>query len=522
MVFILASLMTPFLHANNTEDVKNEALNRNIEQLLFNAQKHMFTDSEKSQDAANKAYQLAKNSSNKEHSVRALLLLANIAKQKQQHYLVQKYLTETEALLSEISNIDLSMQVYALFSKVDQNLNKYESSLDYGKKYLALAQNSKNNQQLYLAYRQQAQTLQQMRRYHAALQSFILAETYVDQGDESLKFQALWDIVGIYGSLNDHITRITYIDKAVAVLKQRSNNKTLPKALIQLAKSQRQLNQYQEAIANAKQAIYIASEQKNNNMVAYASVILSRIYRRLGNYEDAVAYCKEAMNTYQALDDVNGFASAANALGLIYKHLDQNAEAIKYHQQVLELPANKIQPKYLGAALRELALQYFNIDKKDEALVLIKQSYEVYKKAKSIKGTASVLKIMGRFYQDKGNSEAALSAYNKAIDDSRFIEDVWNEAEVLILISVLMTEESPIEAQGFALKGLAIAKKIEAKWVIEQAYTALIKIETENGNQEAVLEYMALKAKIQADTDQAFDPQNVKRTRSLSRKTANN
>lgn len=498
--FFTLAMMKP----SCANEVNSQATNVSVdtESLLQTANKYLKTDSDRALDAADTVYQYALKHNDHKLQVRALLLLAKISKQNKQHYLVQKYLTETEANLDNIDDISLSIQAYSLLAKVEKELKKYPSSFSYGEKLLALAKVKKDPKQLYLAYRHQGQVHKLMKRYHAALQTFLTAQTYTQEPSSLYKFQALWDIVGVYNSLNDHATRITYIQKAIEVLntnKFSNKKRDLPKAYIQLAKSQRHLNQYEAAIENGTKAIAAAKVAENPKMVAYSSVLLSRVYRRLGDYDAALAYCHKATEIYQEIGDVNGFVSASNALGLIYKHLEMPNEAILAHQAVLAQPINKMRPKYLGAALRELALHYFNGDKQFEALVMIKQAYEVYKKAKSVKGMASVQKMMGRFYKELGDAEAALASYDKAIEYSRLIEDKWNEAEVIISMSLLKVHQDPVDAEKLALKGLALAESIQAKWVTEQAYTALIEISEKQGKFEAVAKYTELKKQISAE-----------------------
>lgn len=476
-----------------------------IERWLNESQRFLLSDLNHAQvlaEKALKASQLNTSASFQEKELHALLILANIAKINNQQPLLEKHYDDAENILKNLDNDNLNINIYELLTEAIIGLQDYQLALAYCDKWLTNAKKSVDNEQLFLAYSQKANTYKQLKLYDLSLHHYQKAEGFVEQLANADQFLSLKNLAEGYKFVGNPLERIQYLNKALLFIKQNSLEQHETYLLLNLSMGYRQTNQYELAIKSATAALKRAKQESNKVDSAVAYIVMSRVYRRLSSYDLALEYNLKALTLFKKHGDLDSFASAANSLGLIYNHLDQNAQAVKYFESVVALPFNDISAKTLAAALRELALQTFKMGNKEKALQQIQKSYDLYKGLNRVGATISVNKIKGRFYQKMGKRDKALLSYNEALDDARLIRDAWSEADILTMISTLLADTSLKKAQKIALKALEISTKINAKSVSIKAYSSLVDIEERNENYQLALKYSKKKAAISDEIKQ--------------------
>lgn len=483
------------------------------------------TNIEFAKSALLKSLRLLKKHPNQILEFQILIKLASLEHNQDNHIASQEYLDKAQSLRDFVNhqliggitgkpdsslNFNLllaDVKLFQLEAMLMHSQNKYDEAINRLEEALSLVENTGNNPALlHRIFHMQGDMYFDAKQYRLALTSYLLAQhhAYTHPNEENIK---LWDdIAFIYTRLNDNYSAIKYYKKA---LKALVHDNLLPheerlrldfphqvRVLLDISRSYKKAGAFKEALDFGNKALAEAKETKNEEFTLKSLTHLSIIYRRLSSYENALEHGIEALQIYQKNKNLNGLASSFNAIGLIYNRLGNRGKAKNYFNKVLKLPKEKVKRKYYAAALRELAKFNFYQQSYDQALALNKQAYQIYEETNNLKGMATVKRNVGHIYQASGQDKLAIKAFTFAFETSKKTGDAWEQATNLANIALLYAEIQPEDTQYWAGKSLRIAKRVQAKPVMQKAYMALTIAEEKMKNFQQALVY----AKLQADT----------------------
>lgn len=459
---------------------------------------------------------------NKAQEFQVLIKLASL-EQSQKNYLEsQKYLTEAK-LLRDIVNQQLTqanekqqknsldfnllladVKLFQIEAEILHSQKKYDEAIYLLEEALSIVEQTGNNPGLlHQLFSMRGDAYLKIKKYKFALTSYLLAQHHIHTQSDEIKVKLWGDIAFLYTRLNDYYSAIKYFKRALALI-EKSNLVPLqevdyivpPKArvLLDISRSYKKVGSFKEALTFGNKALAVAKETKNEEFTLKSLLHLSITYRRLSSYDNALEHGLEALNIYRKNNDLNGIASSYNAIGLIYNRLDHREKAKVYFEKVTQIPKDKIKDKYYAAALRELALYNFYQKNYAIALELNEKTFLIYEQLKNLGGKATVKKNLGLIYHATGEVELAFEAFRFAVEATKQSGDVWEQATNLANIALLYAQEQPQKTVEWANKGLRLAKRIQAKPVLEQLYLALTIAEEKRKNFQQALVYSKLRS----------------------------
>lgn len=468
----------------------------NPREYINEADKVQNSDIDRAYDLLNQAVNAAKKIEDADTELDAYIHQARLAKRQKEFFLAQQYLNRGERILSAVSNNTFKIEHLYLTAEILRLIKRYERALEYSKKAVALAKTVNDHLLLFKSITIQGNVYRSAKRYNDALASYLIGQDYLNQISNKDKVDLFSNIAATYTKLKQYQPAGRFHQKAILILEKTNSINKLPRALLDLAQSQKYSNDYGAALTSAKRALAISKEIKNEFYLLRALLKLSIFYRRLGSYELALDNGLEALSIYERNEDLNGIASAANSIGLLYVHLEQFNNAENYFKQVLSIPKENILLKYHGAALRELSLILMYKGEHQKALNLSLEAFNIYEKIQDDSGMTSVKKISGQIYQNMGNIANAKQTYLTGLLMSRDKKNKWGEAVNLSHLADLLSLTESKKAKEYALLSLTISEDIEAKLITEKNYTSLITIEKNNKNYQQALYYSELKAQL--------------------------
>lgn len=439
---------------------------------------------------------LAKAQNKPELVGRALLEHAQTAKLNKNYLSAQQYLIRAEAMSNTLEDDELLVDIYTNMSSIQRYQENYDKSMDYVQKGLVLARESHEPHLIFKALQIKGALLEKMKRYEDSLEAYLLAQRYMSGVTHEQRVRLLRDTADAYNRLNEYDSAISYYGKAIKEIEGNNDIKELPRTLVELSKTHSKNGNFSKAIENGKRALSIAREYQQQTHILKSLVVLSIIYRKISSYEDSISNGLEALAIYQNNKDYDGIAASSNALGLTYSHLNQNDSAKAYFINVLELPTKEINAKYRAAALRDLGKLYFSDNQQQKAIKLSRESHHIYEKIGSRNGVATVQKNLGYFNFMLGNVQDAHNSYDASISLFHKLHDVWNEADSMAQLAIVLIEKDISKSITLANKSLTLAKEIGAKSVSETAYQALVLVEEKRGNYKKALFYARQKESI--------------------------
>jgi tetratricopeptide (TPR) repeat protein len=443
--------------------------------------------------ALEKAYSLATKQKNLPLVAKTLIEQAQTAKIQKDYALAELYLIKAEAIIPPLKDYELLVEMLTNMSSIQRYLKNYAVSMDYVQKALTFARDSRESSLIFKCLQIKGTLLKDTNRYIDAIAVYLSAQRYMSDVTSANKVRLFRDTANVYNKVNEFESGIRYYNKALKHLESINDIKSMPNTIIDLAKTQAKIGDFSQALENGKRTLALSREYKNEKDILKSLVVLSILYRKISSYEDALSHGLEAIEMYRRNNDLNGLAASINSIGLVYLHLSQSENAKIYFKQVLEIPIDEINIKYRAAALRGLGKLLFAEEQHKKGLELSNEAHDLYEKIGDRNGVATVKKNLGYFYYKMGRLSDSIDAYNTSITIFQSMKDVWNEAESKANLSVALIDVDVEKSISLANDSLDLAKKIGAKSIAQQAYSALILAEENRENYKQALAYTKVK-----------------------------
>ncbi len=191
--------------------------------------------------------------------------------------------------------------------------------------------------------------------------------------------------------------RIDALDHLCFLLAQESNNDSVQK-LANLA------------YAFAKQ--HRLEKQKVRALLRKADAYYENDDERLRAYDIYM----ECYRLSKKLNYDNGIGASLNNIGTIYLNWGDCSNAIHYYYEGLKVIERRHDASQRAAALSNIATVYSHIGQFDSAINIAKKALPAALKEERV--YASVLKCLGKIYEEAGKNDSAVAYFNRAIFQS--------------------------------------------------------------------------------------------------------
>ncbi|MFZ4931661.1 adenylate/guanylate cyclase domain-containing protein [Chryseobacterium sp. Mn2064] len=268
-----------------------------------------------------------------------------------------------------------------------------------------------------------------------------------------------------YSLQGNYLLSLTYFEKSISEYKKVGYKLGISSVTNNMGGTYYYLGKFPQALSCYQKVLDIQKEIKDPKTIAITTQNIGGIYSKLEDYTNALKYYRKAYNVYTKINDVKAIAQNLNSTGSIQVRLKDFDTANKNLTKALQI-ANKENDKQikievlnnLGTLFFELsdyskALDYFNNTlvlatemnsqqyigdsqvaigniftqqgKNREAIEKCKKGFDIAEKISSIFLKKDACDCLYKSYKSLGNSEIALSYYEKA----NILEDSLNSKE---------------------------------------------------------------------------------------------
>ena len=209
---------------------------------------------------------------------------------------------------------------------------------------------------------------------------------------------------------------------------------------------------YPEALKNHFKSLKISESIDDQQGIATSYMNIGIIYSEQNNQQEALEYNFKAAKINEEINDMRSLADTYNNIGTFYMNQNNYTDATKYHELALKI-RNEIGDKSgIATSYSNLgALKYFQHDY-PQSLKFHLQSLKIREEIGDKEGTASSNTSSGQVYTSLGkfSSSSKINLFNKADE--------------------------------YLNKGLKIAKELNNKDDIREAYFGLCELDSVMGN----------------------------------------
>ena len=308
-------------------------------------------------------------------------------------------------------------------------LGKYEESLDYGRRALAIREalfegnhpdvaRSLNN--VGLAYGELGKHREALDYIKRALlmKEALFGENHLDVA------KSLTNVGWVYGELGKYTEQLGYLKRALAMKETllEENNPTIALSLNNLGHAYRKLGKYQESLDYHKRALAMreAFFEGNHRSVAQSLNQVGDAYRELGKHQESLDYGRRALAMREALfeGDHPDLAISLNSVGTSLEAVGNLPEALQHKQAGLamrqRLFIHQDHPA-IAQSLNDVGALLIKLDKPGEGIEHSKQGLTMRERLFQGQDHPDI----AQSFNSLGLGFTALKQYEKAVDAYR-------------------------------------------------------------------------------------------------------
>lgn len=291
--------------------------------------------------------------------------------------------------------------------------------------------------------------------------TFSIAESIDDKPGMADALNSLGN--AYYYNLQEFNNALEYYSKSAAIYKQLKDQKNLPLAYNSIARSYWKLSDYVTAMKYLFKSLKIYEELNHPQGISGINLNIGLMYWNMKDWDKSLGYYRKSLKIFEELKDKNNIAITLSNIGLVYQHKGMYQKALENFHRVLKI-SEELKDKPLEArAIHNMGVTYNTMKKNQLALEFLNRSLKMKTELNERHGIAKALILIA-------SVNLRLGKYNQAV----------HQAE----------------------QGLDLAKQIDVKEEIKEAYQVLALSYEALGNLGRALDYYK---KFKTVNDQIFD-----------------
>ena len=285
---------------------------------------------------------------------------------------------------------------------------------------------------------------------------------------------------------------------------------------------------YRRSLRYARYAYAVLRDSDEHRAVGSIALTIGLNLSRLGGPQAAIEWFQTAAATFRRIDDSDGLVNALNNLGLVYKNLREWREAVRFLEQALGIDERKGLYARMRTHHQNLGLIRYRLGQWDMAEEHFRTSLRISREVKHAPSEAQALLAMGMLARrrrqleraaefdrqalelaersgahresllareflaeielDRDHGAGALQLLEPALEEAQLRAphgDVVMELQIRMALALQLTGR-PDDAQGFALKGLALAERLGDRVEHAIALRVLARLDAVRGHAAAM------------------------------------
>lgn len=463
------------------------------QKLLAQAQKYEESSPVEAMKICQEALSIARQEKDIDTQVRALMFMGLLEQSSRRLETAITYLEEVVNLLSNTADTDHRALAFSHLASLYRDVKKFDMSLEASKNSVIFAEQSTDDYLKFRGYTSLGNSYKNVKEYSLSLEGFQVSKEYAIKLDNTkYKLIAYTNLARANKRLENIEASLAYNKKALSLSEQTGNLEDIALYLEYISTDLRKLGLYAPALPYAIKALSVQRERNKTHRVSVLLLNISIIYRRLGSYDKALAYASELVTLQKKQNNIDGLASAYNSIGHIYNSILRYDESLRYYEMTLALPENKVGIKNRASALRSIADILQLKGDYGSALESALESKKLYAKINSISGANSVNRSIGIVYVKLGDHIRAKESFDRSLELSRQLKDLWSEAATLIQLGKLFKGRNPDKSMKYAKEAIAISLDVGYFLMALEGYQILMEYEKQLGDYQNAYGYSNL------------------------------
>ena len=232
-----------------------------------------------------------------------------------------------------------------------------------------------------------------------------------------------------------------------------------------------------------EKALKIGEEVGDTNNIANSYHNIGMVYANQGNYPEALKNFFTSLKIYEETGNKRGLASAYNNIGNVYYYQRNYPEALKNNFASLKIREEIGDKRGSAVSYSSIGMVYYDQCNYPEALKNYYASLKIYEETGNRMNIAIANENIGLVYADQGNYPEALKNHFTSL---KIMEEIGSKNHIAgscknIGLAKIKSHAAK-EGKEWLLKGLLIAKEIEAIGTMRDSYEGLAEADSALGN----------------------------------------
>ena len=265
--------------------------------------------------------------------------------------------------------------------------------------------------------------------------------------------------LAVCSSRNQHRECVALVNEWLPKRGSRFNSLRAGEVLLRLARSQRMLGDFANALRHAGDALQLTENGEAHSLRCRVKNLCGKIYEQRGQSPESVRYFSEALELARNIGDAAEEESARSALAYRSLDLGRLTEAELAFRYLLSSAEQRGGSLRVGRYTNALGRVQHMRARYDEAADLYRRALELVKEMGHVRGAAVGLSHMAALYRDQQNFVDAHRYCAKATKWFRKIDDAPFISRMAVLeAQILLDEDKPdaaFEKLGSVIERLA-------------------------------------------------------------------
>ena len=279
-------------------------------------------------------------------------------------------------------------------------------------------------------------------------------------------------------------TALYYANQSLTLSEQIGDATGIGKAYNSMAVTYFVKSDYLSALEFYKKALKKTEESGNKMNTAATFNNLGVVYQYMGNYPEALQSYFACLKTFEEIGDKNSIATIYTNIGLVYTKQENFPEALKNQMAAVKIFEETGNKKGMVSAYNNIGMAYTDQGiYLDKALENYFASVKICEELGDKNNLANAYGNIGLVYRRQGKYSEAMKYYSSSL---KLREEIGSKDGLVICCIgiglVKLKTLEPKEGKDWLLKGMRIAKEIEAVPHIKDIYSLLAKADSTLGN----------------------------------------
>ncbi|HYG50395.1 MAG TPA: tetratricopeptide repeat protein, partial [Flavobacteriales bacterium] len=275
--------------------------------------------------------------------------------------------------------------------------------------------------------------------------------------------------------------------KALKKAQAEKNKEQEAEAYLNVGVGMYYLDDYDGGIAVIEKGLNIAKKIGNKNLEGKCEGIIGEIYVYEAKYSQSLKHLSRARSIFESNGNKKDLARCNNSMGIIHKNQYNLNEALMYFKKGFEL-GDDIRKGDASLSMGEVYIQQKKFTDADK---ILQTAVDFARKNNDKYVLADAYMALGEVNIAFGKKAQALKYLNDALSIKENVDDQQGISKVCVIMgNLFMSTEEPDKAHDLFLRAVTIAREINTREELKDAYLGLSNTYHLKNNDDSAYAYL--------------------------------